>query len=62
MNKYNPGNMSHGSIGFPSGPVTVVPRSYIVNYSSNDNEDKELVRAAYQRSLRGKSEFKISQC
>ncbi|PIA29462.1 hypothetical protein AQUCO_06000070v1 [Aquilegia coerulea] len=57
------GTMSYGTLGFPSGPVSIMPRSFSVN-SSRLNEDgdlKELMRAASQRSQREKLELEIRQ-
>ncbi|KAF9621134.1 hypothetical protein IFM89_016628 [Coptis chinensis] len=59
------GRMSEASVivGYPGGSVNIVPRSFSVNSSrSNDDEDiKELMRAASQRGLREKLEMEIQQ-
>ncbi|PIA29461.1 hypothetical protein AQUCO_06000069v1 [Aquilegia coerulea] len=51
------------AVGYPSGPVNMMPRSFSTSSSrSNDDEDfRELVRAASQRGLKEKIELEIRQ-
>ncbi|KAF5192904.1 hypothetical protein FRX31_017508 [Thalictrum thalictroides] len=51
------------AVGYPTGPVNMMPRSFSTNsVRSNDDEDfRELIRAASQRGLREKIQLEIRQ-
>ncbi|KAF9602012.1 hypothetical protein IFM89_024769 [Coptis chinensis] len=58
------GMISRASVmGGAFGPVNITPRSFSVSSlrSNNDEDLKELIRAAFQRGLREKLEMEIPQ-